>query len=590
MKEFYNFLFVPADAISGISISGSATVLRKFHKFLIVFMCWAVSVQAGHAQGVTAIYTDYNGYWTSSSSSNNPVKPDNSHNMLAFTWNGTTYSTGVNDAVLVSNSVSFTPLNFRAFPINSVPSTAGGFYFVMLGQLYDGINAGADNSSTSPFPANPSGAQLAGFLTDGIKGLDLGTGLANIPGGSTLRFNLSTNGITAAAVNDGIPDVFVTQLASPSSTTPDVLQFVDVNGNVVGNPVSITTTSLPVVGKWQADFYDLTSTQLNSTYVNGERPMAFFAADLGTFGITAANYQNAVALEYKPNGTSDPGFIAFNEPAISVATQLTLSTSPTGYQSNVTLSPAPVVQVRDGLGQPIQQANIPVTVSVASGGGTVTGTVTVNTDASGVATFSDVQLLASGTQTLRFSSASLNAVVTGDIIDNTTLPLTWLSFTARRQGQTVILDWETAGEKAVMDFAVQHSTNGSQWQTIGTIPAAANAGDRHAYTFTDESPSGGNNYYRLWQRDLDGRGTFSSVVSISLTGLRQLHLYPNPVTNGQLLVQQDAHTMLTIYNTMGLRVWQQHINPGSTRIEVSRLPAGLYRVKAGDQSASIVIQ
>lgn len=66
---------------------------------------------------VTQIYSDYNGYWFSSTASVNTILPDNSHNLLAFKYESTVYSTGVNDAILISQGVSFVPQVYEALPL-----------------------------------------------------------------------------------------------------------------------------------------------------------------------------------------------------------------------------------------------------------------------------------------------------------------------------------------------------------------------------------------------------------------------------------------------------------------------------------------
>jgi hypothetical protein len=551
--------------------------LTKFHHFIPSLFLFALLVPASLKAQVTGIYTDYGGYWASSTTSLNSTKPDNNHNLLAFTYSGTTFSTGVNDALLTTHSVSFTPLNFRAFPVNTVPNTASGQYFVMLGQQYDGITNGVDNGTTAPFPASPAGADLAAFLTDGVKGLDLGTGLANIPAGSVIRFELSANGISSSAINDGKPDILVTQLASPTSTNPDVLKFVDINGNTVGNTVSIVTSTLPVVGNWQADFYDLNSTQANSSYINQSRPMAFYAADLGTFGITAANFASAVALVYQPNGTSDPGFIAFNEPAISVATQLSISTQPTVYQYNTLLSPAPAIQVKDGLGQPILQSGIPVTASVGAGSGTTAGTVTVNTDASGIATFSNLKIAGSGTIKLLFSSASLNTALSANITDNTTtLPVSWLSFTASLNKNIVTLSWQTATEQNASVFSVQRSHSGASWTTIGTLSASGNSNFTHSYQFTDTLLEKGPWYYHIMETDADGRTAYSEVRSVDRTQKAGFTLKENPVRNGQLVITAAQSQWVRLWQPDGRLLWQKMLYTGTQQLSSGNLSAGLY--------------
>jgi hypothetical protein len=552
----------------------------------LVFICLLLLTQGACAQ-VTAIYSDYGGFWTTSTTTMNAVKPDNNHNLLAFTWNGTTFSTGVSDATLTSHSVAFTPQRFRAFPIATVPNTAGGSYFVMLGQLYDGVNNGV-NSSPTPFPVSPSGAQLATFLTDGVRGLDLGTGLANIPSGSVLTFQLSSNGISLSAINDGIPDIFVTEEASTGTANPDLFKFVDVNGATVGNVVNVVTSTLPQVGNWTADFYDLTATQTSSSFINQQRPLSYYATDLTTFGITAANYMNAVALVYQPNGTSDPAFLAFNEPSVSVSTQLSLTAQPISYTTGVTISPAPQLQVKDGLSRSIDQSGLPVTASVATGSGTLAGTLTVFTDASGVAVFPNLTYSGTDNLSIKFASTSLDPAVTGNLTP-IALPLNWVSFTGTIVQTGVSLQWSTTGEHNTKDFVVQRSRDGSNWQNLGTV-AATGSQNSNQYQFTDPTPLKGSSEYRLLQQDLDGNGTYSEIVLLSTTGVPALiTIFPNPVTNGQLNLSLPEAALIIVYNSQGEAVLRRQLNAGLHQLDVHYLPKGLYSLLVDKKGYTIEV-
>ncbi len=89
---------------------------------------------------VTEIIKDYNGYWKSSASSINTIKPDNSHNLLSFSFNGSRYSTGVNDLLLTTKLQSFIPGDYRALPVSSIGSAANGNTKIGLGSMYDGVS------------------------------------------------------------------------------------------------------------------------------------------------------------------------------------------------------------------------------------------------------------------------------------------------------------------------------------------------------------------------------------------------------------------------------------------------------------------
>jgi Bacterial Ig-like domain (group 1) len=62
------------------------------------------------------------------------------------------------------------------------------------------------------------------------------------------------------------------------------------------------------------------------------------------------------------------------------------------------------------------QANVPVSAVIATGGGTLTGTTTVTTDAAGRATFTDLAVTGDpGTRTLTFTAPDYTSVTSGSI-------------------------------------------------------------------------------------------------------------------------------------------------------------------------------
>ena len=75
------------------------------------------------------------------------------------------------------------------------------------------------------------------------------------------------------------------------------------------------------------------------------------------------------------------------------ATQLALVTPPSASaQSGSPFAQQPVVQLQDGSGNAVSQAGVDVTATIATGGGTLGGTMTVQTDGAGTATFNDLDI------------------------------------------------------------------------------------------------------------------------------------------------------------------------------------------------------
>src|SRR5205823_3115755 len=97
-------------------------------------------------------------------------------------------------------------------------------------------------------------------------------------------------------------------------------------------------------------------------------------------------------------------------PPLRAAALAIVTQPPASAQSGVSLSQAPVVELRDQNGAPFVKAGVGISASVSSGGG-LAGTIAVNTDANGRATFADLTVNgAVGSRTLTFVSSGLPAV------------------------------------------------------------------------------------------------------------------------------------------------------------------------------------
>jgi Big-like domain-containing protein len=154
----------------------------------------------------------------------------------------------------------------------------------------------------------------------------------------------------------------------------------------------------------------------------------------GTLGGTLTATSNASGLasftDLSISGTTGKRKLVFSAaPAPSVtsnditvnpgpASQLTITTQPgSPAVVNTNLSPQPVIQLRDAAGNAVSQSGVSVTAAIETGpvGGSLGGSLTVTTNGSGVATFTNLKLTKSGSYTLRFSATGLTSVVSATI-------------------------------------------------------------------------------------------------------------------------------------------------------------------------------
>jgi hypothetical protein len=156
-------------------------------------------------------------------------------------------------------------------------------------------------------------------------------------------------------------------------------------------------------------------------------------AGSGTLSAVPATVVNGVAtfnnLSVAGTGTFTLTFVAPGVASVvsssfvitpALATALAVTTSPAGAATGVVFQTQPVIEIRDVIGRRVSTAANAVTVSISSGSGVLSGTLTVPS-VGGVATFTDLAIIGAGLQMLRFTAdalatASVPLLVSGGVL------------------------------------------------------------------------------------------------------------------------------------------------------------------------------
>lgn len=163
------------------------------------------------------------------------------------------------------------------------------------------------------------------------------------------------------------------------STLSLAARVTDKRAQVVASPAVVWSSSTPTVAAVSADGV-VTATTVGQTTIS--------ATSLGATG--------TIAVSVTPGAPA----------------KLFIRTQPTDVPSGTAFTAPPVIEVRDALDNLVTTASIPVSVSFASGVGTIGGATTV-TSVQGLATFSQLTLSGLvGPRALAFSSTGLTAVNT----------------------------------------------------------------------------------------------------------------------------------------------------------------------------------
>jgi hypothetical protein len=161
-----------------------------------------------------------------------------------------------------------------------------------------------------------------------------------------------------------------------------------------------------------------------------------------------------------------------------------------------------------------------------------------------------------------------------------TLPVDWLSTSAKRIDNVVRLEWLTASETNNDYFIVQRSINGVDFENISIVDGNGNSTGIQRYTVTDMNPSVQTSYYRIVQVDFDGTSDYSSLMSVNEVSDVQLVVKPNPfnnTTSAIFVAPNEQPVDLTLTSVSGETVGKWiGITPNMEVVMGENLTVGVY--------------
>lgn len=159
------------------------------------------------------------------------------------------------------------------------------------------------------------------------------------------------------------------------------------------------------------------------------------------------------------------------------------------------------------------------------------------------------------------------------------LPVKLVGFDVYKKENFAELSWATTSEQNNKGFAIERSMDGSSWTQIGFVNSLSESGNsntRSDYSFMDNKPADGRNFYRLKQTDFEGKYTFSKLVSILFDQADRVTIYPNPVTKYIHINGIQYGASIALYDVSGRLLQQQQAIKDKVDIDMENLNSGIY--------------
>ncbi len=166
------------------------------------------------------------------------------------------------------------------------------------------------------------------------------------------------------------------------------------------------------------------------------------------------------------------------------------------------------------------------------------------------------------------SGTPMVAITTGTCV---TLPVTLNLFEGKRVNSSAnSLTWVTEQELNNDGFILQRSDDGRIFSTLNFIKGKGQSFDKSHYSYTDEKAGPFKRYYRLVQKDFDGRLNYSSIVAINGDNSTKWKIWFSGATlflYNSVPLQRPA--TLQLYNSNGQLVFSKPVNSNSVSIPVT---------------------
>lgn len=175
------------------------------------------------------------------------------------------------------------------------------------------------------------------------------------------------------------------------------------------------------------------------------------------------------------------------------------------------------------------------------------------------------------------------------------LPVTWEAFTVRQAGKNAYLNWITAEESGHDYFEVEWATDGQNFSPLASVREAdQRLGSGGSYHYYHETPAPGVNYYRIRQVDLTGEFSYSTIESLTFQEAdieETFRLFPNPAHDQvqMVLPANQETTDIQLYSMAGqLLITKPVNNQQLVSLDIQRLPAGCYLIRAGKETKRLI--
>ena len=164
------------------------------------------------------------------------------------------------------------------------------------------------------------------------------------------------------------------------------------------------------------------------------------------------------------------------------------------------------------------------------------------------------------------------------------LPIEFMSFNALSNCNDVNIAWSVGNETDVLQYNIQRSIDGINWENIGSIESSHTA-TAQSYSYVDLYRAFTETYYRVVAVGVAGetKATNVAITKTECLDITQIHVFPNPTT-GTLTYEVNSSysgkVLVVVIDELGRTHIEQEVTLAlglnSFSLDVSKLAQAMY--------------
>jgi hypothetical protein len=182
-------------------------------------------------------------------------------------------------------------------------------------------------------------------------------------------------------------------------------------------------------------------------------------------------------------------------------------------------------------------------------------------------------------------------------VPNATLPVSGIELGGTATDKQVKLSFKALNEREMANYAIERSADGISFTNIGTQQPLNAAQASVSYSFVDNQPIVGNNYYRIKGSSINGQIQFSNVAMVKYgVNMASVTVVPNPIqgrtVNLRLSQLAKGNYHISVTDAIGRSILKKEmLLDGSSLVQLglpSSVKAGNYFVKVDGQGNAFI--